>query len=180
MKTKFIADLHEEMANLYWNNDSFVNPHEIQLRSGRAKFNPETGTELDADLILTPMLTDVSVISPEMEDKIVENQENNVCNAALFIYEDDNTPEPDFGDLSAEFNDEPNGFITPAQQSLNFEFYMERLAKAKNFKELKIVRESVLAGQKGSWFFMTRKNSKTFWEAYNTKKEKMNSHKRSA
>jgi hypothetical protein len=174
MKTKFIIDLHEEMSALYWSDDSFVNPHEIKLRSGRAKFNPETGTELDADLILTPELTNVSYISEEMEDKIVESQENNLCNAALFIFEEDNTPAPEFKYFGEEFTDEPNGFITPAQQSLNFSFYMERLAKAKNFRELKVVRESVLTGQKGSWFFMNRKDAKTFWAEYNTKKEKMN------
>jgi hypothetical protein len=180
MKSNFILDLQDEMQNLYWGSESFVSPHEIQLRRGRVKFNEETGMELEADLILTPELTNVSCISPRMENKIVEDREDSLCNAALFIYEDDNGLEPDFGELEYEFTDEPNGFITPAQQSLNFNFYMERLAKAKNFRELKVVRESVLTGQKGSWFFMSRPNAKTFWNAYDAKKEKMNAYKRSA
>jgi hypothetical protein len=178
MKTKIINDLHEEMSLLYWSNESFVDTDEIQLRAKYMKINEETGMELDADLILTPELTNVSYISPEMEDKIVEDRKDNLCNAALFIFESDSTPE--FKELDTEFVDEPNGFITPAQQSLNFNFYMERLDKTKNFKELKICRESVLAGQKGSWFFMKRQDAKTFWAAYNSKKEKMNTNRRFA
>ena len=95
--------------------------------------------------------------------------------AALFVEDFATEYEPDFQEqLENEVEFTHSDFITDAQKKLNFNFFMGRLAQANNFSKLKIVRESVLAGQKGSWFFMQREDAKIFWDAYNKKKEKLN------
>lgn len=98
-----------------------------------------------------------------------------ITSAAVFGVETNVEYEKDFDDqLEVNINYEHNDFITDAQKDLNFNFFMGRVAQANNFRKLKIVRESVLAGQKGSWFFMKKEDAKKFWDAYNQKKAYLN------
>ena len=98
-----------------------------------------------------------------------------LTSAALFGEDFTNSYEADFEDqLQNEVDFTHSDFITDAQKELNFKFFMSRLAQANNFNKLKIVRESVLAGQKGSWFFMKKQDGAKFWVAYNLKKDALN------
>ena len=176
MKTKIkIKDLNSELLNLYYQDGNF-NPFDTELFEGRAKFNKETGEEIGADLILTPELTNVSYISPRMESKTAE-EEDTLCDAALFIQQEQ-TYEPDFGvkeSMDTDLDFTP--FITDEQKDTNFKYFMRQLTLCKNFSRLKVIRESVLTGQKGSWFFMRKEDAKKFWDAYNQKKEILNAKK---
>ena len=98
-----------------------------------------------------------------------------LTSAALFIEDFATEYEPDFQEqLENQVEFMHSDFITDAQKNLNFKFFMTRLAQANNFSKLKIVRESVLTGQKGSWYFMKKEDAAKFWAAYNKKKEDLN------
>jgi hypothetical protein len=180
MKTKIvIKDLNTELMNLYY-YDGSLNTFEMELFGAKTNFDKETGEEIGADLVLNTQVTP-SFISPKIE---TEAGDTELSYAALCLFEDGLEYEADFGEMNTEVDYEFNAYITDAQKTVNFNFFMGKLLVANNFSKLKIVRESVLAGQKGEhgWFFFKKGDSAKFWDAYNLKKEALNKNikKRSA
>lgn len=170
MKTKIkIKDLDLELMSLYFNDtwgtkDTFI-------AAVNVNYNKETGEEIGVEEVLTPRFDTVSVLSQWVEDNIADLGDQ-LCNAALFI-EDEQTYEVfTSNEVIYAFSD----FITVEQKKLNYEFYCKKLATANNWAKLKIVRESVLAGQKGKngMFFFNPGESKEFWRKYNEKKNILN------
>lgn len=182
MKAKIqIKDLNSELMNLYF-QDGVLNTFEMELFESKVSFDKETGIENGADLVLNTEITP-SFISPRIEAMTAEEQDT-LSAAALCQFEEGLEYEADFGEMNTEIDYEFNPYITDAQKTVNFDFFMGRLMSANNFSKLKIVRESVLAGQKGKhgWFFFKKGDSAKFWVAYNLKKEALNKNikKRSA
>lgn len=173
MKTKIvIKDLNTELMNLYF-HDGSLNTYEANLFGAKANFDKESGKEIGADLVLNGEInpSDLSWL----ENKVDEEQEP-LSYSALCLFEEGIEYEADFGEMNTEVDYEFNTYITDAQKKANFSFFMGKLLVANNFSKLKIVRESVLAGQKGKfgWFFFMKGDSAKFWAAYNLKKESLN------
>lgn len=201
MKTKLqIKDLNSELMNLYYQDGSF-NTKELQLFDSRVAFDKETGEEKDAENILNPKIVEIEELNEDLHDlnawkesrSVYKNEfyfshedmawakkrqfqgTEAISSAATFAETFGAEYEADFHEqLEQDVHFEHNDFITDAQKDLNFKFYMRKLAEANNFRKLKVVRESVLTGQKGSWFFMKKEDLKTFWAEYNAKKEVLN------
>lgn len=173
MKLK-INDLVEELMELYY-GESTWDEGDLSLLGTYTKFDKETGTEIGADLVVSPPVV-ATYITAYTED-MAQELGDNLCNAALFIQEEDEY-EMDFRLQELEpIKYTHSEFITIEQRTANTNYYMNAIEKCNNFSKLRTIRESVLAGQKGtngSYFFLTGE-AKKFWAAYNTKKEQLNS-----
>jgi hypothetical protein len=170
MKLK-IKDLNTELLNLYF-QDSAWREGDLELHGTFVSFDKETGEEKGADEILTPMIY-AAYISEYAEDQ-VEELGDNLCNAALFIQEEEEYEhEVSVGEVVYKHSD----FISKEQRETNTKYYMNAIKTCNNFSKLRTIRESVLAGQKGkngTYFFLAGE-AKKFWELYHAKKAQLNS-----
>lgn len=167
MKTKFeIKDLELELTNLFLDTSA---SWDESVMEDFINWDMDRSEQLNAPVV-AQYLNENNVTT---HDGISED----LCNAALFIQEEDEyvaetTP---FYEVEESLVTTSN-WISPEQRETNYKFYFEKLAKANNWSRLALVRESVLSGQKGKngmYFFPVGK-SKEFWAAYNKKKEQLN------
>jgi hypothetical protein len=166
MKAKLqIKDLELELTNLYFNTEWSVQESDSIITGMRLD---KEGNELGVDEILNQPIGYVST-----PDEWIENEEDNLCNAALFIEEEIKYEKEE---ESTGYNYAHSDFITKEQRENNTQFYNALLSKCNNFSKLRTIRESVMAGQKGKngvYFFITGA-SKEFWNAYNVRKAQLN------
>lgn len=167
MKTKLqISDLELELSNLFLDTSA---SWDESVMEDFVNWDMDRSEQLNAPVV-AQYLNENNVTT---YDGISED----LCNAALFIQEEDEysaetTP---FYEVEESLITTSN-WISPEQRETNYKFYFEKLAKANNWSRLALVRESVLSGQKGKngmYFFPVGK-SKEFWAAYNKKKEELN------
>jgi len=170
MKNLIINDLHDELyETLYYTSSNRDLSEGLNLTAVR--FDPETGSEIGANEVLTPMLTNFS----EATDYYVEDS---LCDAALMKLPE--ITSTDAYQPEVQPNNNPvstSVFITDQDRINNFNFYMKKVKQARNFYDLKIARESVLTGSKNSNFFMNPTQKAAFWDEYRKIKEILNNNK---
>lgn len=167
MKTKLqISDLELELSNLFLDTTA---SWDESVMEDFVNWDMDRSEQLNAPVV--PQYLNENNVTTY--DGISED----LCNAALFIQEEDeyNAETTPFYEVEENLITTSN-WISPEQRETNYKFYFEKLAKANNWSRLALVRESVLSGQKGKngmYFFPVGK-SKEFWAAYNKKKEQLN------
>ena len=171
MQNLIINDLHDELyEDLYYSssNRDLSEPDNLPA----VQFDADTGTEIGADQVLTPMLTNVNSFSDNVED-------DSLCDAALMKQPDSTSTEAYEPEVQStkHYTLPKSAFITDEDRLNNFNFYMQKVKQARNFYDLKVARESVLTGSKNSNFFMNPTQKAAFWDEYRKIKEILNSNK---
>ena len=174
MKTKLqINDLELELSNLFLGTSA---SWDESVMKDFVNWDINRSEQLNAPVVAQPLMEEQPIQYDE--DGLVIEVPEQLCNAALFIQEEDEyqqetTP---FYEVEESLITTSN-WISPEQKETNYKFYTAKLAKANNWNRLALVRESVLTGQKhkvtGNYFFPVGK-SKEFWAAYHAKKAKLN------
>ncbi len=158
----------DELVNEYAEGVYYPNEDKFDLEEYRVEHRVSSSKFKDRGLYWSPEDQALTVFQSYRGTESLNS-------AALFEEDFTNTYEPDFEEqLQDEVNFMHSDFITNEQKDLNFNFYMTKLSVANNLNKLRIIRESVFAGQKGCWFFMKPAQLKQFWSYYRNKRNYLN------